>query len=99
MRTYNIIETYVEKYDPWSGISAAEDFSICSTANMLKGFSTGKFLFGHNMILPIKHKVDWELIRRKKQMQINKDNIRKNNKIVNRDYKVRDKLILNNHTA
>ena len=32
-------------------------------------------------------------------MQINKDNICKNNKIVDHDYKVRDKFMLNNHAA
>ena len=30
------------------------------------------------MILPIKHTVDWELVRQAKQMHINKDSIREN---------------------
>ena len=51
------------------------------------------------MILPIKHNVDWELIHQKNQTQINKDHICKNSKIVNCDYKVRDKLMLNNKAA
>ena len=51
------------------------------------------------MILPIKHKVDWELIRQINQMQIIKDNIRKNNKVVDHNYKVGDKVMLNNHAA
>ena len=29
------------------------------------------------MILPIKHKVDWKILRQKNQTEINKDNIRK----------------------
>ena len=49
------------------------------------------------MILPIKHKVDWELICQQKQTQISKDNIRKNIKRVDHDYKVGDKVILNNN--
>ena len=49
------------------------------------------------MILPIKHKVDWELTRHQKQTQINKDNIRKNGKLVEHDYKVGDKVMLNNN--
>ena len=51
------------------------------------------------MILPIKHKVGWESIRKQKQTQINKDNIRKNNKRVDHEYKVGDKIMLNNHAA
>ena len=49
------------------------------------------------MILRIKHKVDQELTRHQKQTQINKDNIRKNRKRVEHDYKVGDKFMLNNN--
>ena len=41
--------------------------------------------------------MDWELICQQKQTQINKDNIRENSKIVEHDYKVGDKFMLNNH--
>ena len=56
-------------------------------------------LFGRDMIILIKHKVDWGLIRQKKQTIINKYNIRKNIKLVYQDYKVGDKFMLNNHAA
>ena len=49
------------------------------------------------MILPIKYKVDWELIRQQKKTQINKDNICKNRKRVDHIYKVGDKIMLNSH--
>ena len=51
------------------------------------------------MILLIKHRVDWELIRQRKQTQINKDNNRQNKNRVDYDYKVGDKVMLNSHTA
>ena len=51
------------------------------------------------MILPIKHRVDWVLICHPNQEQINKDNIRKNDKIVDHDYKVGDKVMPKNHFA
>ena len=80
MRNFNITKTYVDKDDPWSGILAAESFSVCSTANSLKGYIPGQLLFGRDMIILIKHKVDWELIHQINQAHINKDNIRENNK-------------------
>ena len=40
--------------------------------------------------------MDWELIRQQKRIQINIDNIWENNKIADCDYKVEDKLMLNN---
>ena len=50
------------------------------------------------MILPIKHTVGWELLRRRKQTQINRDNSHENKHKVDYDYKVVDKAILINHT-
>ena len=40
----------------------AAEFAIHSTTNMLKGYTTGKLLFGRDMIILIKHKADWKLI-------------------------------------
>ena len=48
------------------------------------------------MIIPIKHKADWELTAQQNQTQTNKCNILKNNKIFDHDYNVRDKVIVNN---
>ena len=81
------------------GILSAAAFRIFSMTNRLKGYSPGKLVFGRDMILRIKHKVDWELICQRYQAQINKDNIRKNRHRVDYDYKVGDNIMLNNHTA
>ena len=43
--------------------------------------------------------VDWELIRQQNQVKINKDNISENRHRVDYEYKVRDYVLLNNHTA
>ena len=66
VHTFNISQTYVDKNDPSTGILPAEYFAMLSTTNRLKGCSPCQLVFGHDMILPIKHKVDWELIRQKK---------------------------------
>ena len=58
-----------------------------------------QLVFGHDMILLIKHKDDWELVRQRKQTRINKYNIFKNNKRVNYDYRVRNKVMLYNNSA
>ena len=51
------------------------------------------------MILPIKHKADWEVIRQQNQSQINKDNIPKNSKRFDHNYKAGDKVISTNNSA
>ena len=59
MKNFNINETYIDGYYPCTGILAAADFSIYSTKNRSKGYSLGQLVFGRDMIIPIKYKVDW----------------------------------------
>ena len=42
-------------YDLWLVILAEATFSILSTSNRLKGYSTRQILFERDIILPIKH--------------------------------------------
>ena len=86
VHTFNVQQTYVDKNDPWTGIFDAAAFSICSTISRKKGYSQGQLKFGRDLILPIKHRVDWELISQQKQMQINRYNTRENKNRVNYDY-------------
>ena len=76
----------------------AKEFVIISTTKRLKFYSLGQLIFGRDMIIPIQHKVDWELICQLKQAQINKYNTRKNEQRVDDNYKVRDNVMLNKHT-
>ena len=56
---FNIQQTYVEEYDLLTGILAAAAFVIRSTTIWQKGYSLGKLIFGCDMILLIKYRVDW----------------------------------------
>ena len=99
VRTCSITQTYVDKDYLWLVILDTAAFAICSTTNRLKCYSLGQLIFGGDMILPIKHKVYWQLTRQQKQTQINKDNIRKNRNRVDHDYKFGNKVMPNNHSA
>ena len=77
----------------------AAEFSIHSTNSRQKGYSPSQLIFGRDIILPIKHRVDWELIRQQKQTQINRDNARENKYRLDYDYKVGDKVMVTDHTA
>ena len=77
VQTCNIIQYCIDKYDPWSRISAAAEFEIISTTDRIKVYGPGQLIFGRDMILPIKNTVDWELMRQQNQTQINKYYIRK----------------------
>ena len=60
--TCNITKTFVDDDDLWSGSLSAAAFVILSTTNGLKGYIPGKLVFGHDLILHIKRRVDWKLI-------------------------------------
>ena len=62
VRNFNMSEMYVDEDDSWTGILVSSAFTNISTKNRLKGYSFGQLVFGHDMVLPIKHKVDWGLI-------------------------------------
>ena len=75
--------------------------SICDQLNKkeVKVYSLVQLVLFRDMILSIKYKVDWELIRQPKQTLSSKDNIRENIKQVDHNYKVIDKVMLNNNAA
>ena len=58
--TFNIQQNYVDKNDPWAGILAVAEFAIISTTSSQNVHSTGQLIFGRDMVLPIKHRVNWE---------------------------------------
>ena len=99
VQNFNITETYVYEDDPWSLIMAATSFGILSTINSLNCLSLEKLVFGNNMVLLIKHKVNWELICQQNQAQINRHNILKNIRRFDHYNKVGDKFMPNNSAA
>ena len=96
---FNISQTYVDKYYPWTGILSASAFEINSTTNRQRVYSPGQLIFVCDIILPIKHTVDWEVTRQTKQTQINKYKIGKNRHRVDHNHKVGDNAMLTKHTA
>ena len=58
------------------GILATVEFEIPSKKNSQKFYSPGQLIFVCDMILPITHRVDWELISQQKKTQINRDDTR-----------------------
>ena len=99
VRAFKSQHTYIDKNGLFTGILAAAAFAFLSTTNRQKCYSPGQLIFGRDMILPIKHRVDWDLIHHQKQTQINRDNAHEKIYRFEYEYKVGDKVMLNNHTA
>ena len=74
-------------------------FEICSITSRQKGYNPGQLIFGRDMIIPIKHRVDWGLLRQQKQTQVIRYIAHENKQRVDYDYKIKDKVMLTNYSA
>ena len=58
--TFNIsTQTYIDEDDPWTVILSAAVFAIISTNKKQKFYCPYQLIFGLDMVLLIKHRVDW----------------------------------------
>ena len=68
---YNIKDIFVDKYEPWMSISASVSSVTYTTTNGLNGYTPGQLIFFYDIIIPKKHKADWELLRQKHKEKLN----------------------------
>ena len=90
---------YLDSDDPWTGILAAAAFAMCSTYHTTLRAMPGQLIFGRDMILNMQYLADWTAIKARKQQLICKNNIIENSKRIPYQYKVGDKVMLENHHA
>ena len=64
--------------NPWGGVLSATAFAVRSTVHSTTGATPGRLVFGRDMMLNIKHRANWKLIKYQKQKRINENNKREN---------------------
>ncbi len=69
-------------------------WAICSTFHTVLKASPGAAIFGWDMLFDILFVADWKQIGDYRQHQTDHSNKRKNNKRVDYDYKVGDKILI-----
>ena len=90
---------YLDSVDPWSGILAAASFAMCSIYHTTLCVMPGQLIFGRDMILNMQYLADWTAIKACKQQLICKNNFNENSKHISHQYKVGEKVMLENHCA
>ena len=95
----NLQETYVDDSEPYMVILVAETFMVKYMYHIIKYKSSFQLVFGHDMILPIKHIADCKFIFHNNQAKIDKEVIHKNSNRINCDYIVGDQVWLRNKSA
>ena len=88
---------YLDSDDPWLGILTAASFAMCSMNHTTLRATPGQLIFGRDMILNTQYLADWTMIKACKQQLIRKNKIIENSKCISHQYKVGDKVMLENH--
>ena len=88
---------YLDSDDLWSGILIAASFAMHSMYHTTLCMMTGQLIFWRDMILNMQYLADWTVIKAHKQQLICKNNIIENSKCIPHQYKVGDKVMLENH--
>ena len=94
LRTFELGERELDSEDPWSEFLSSAAFAIRSTYHTTLQATPAQLVFGRDMILPITFKANWDLIKSRKQNEINRNNDRENRGRVDHKCKVGDQVYL-----
>jgi transposase InsO family protein len=98
IRTFELETNYMDDADPWKGILSATAFAVRSTFHTTLRNTPGQLVFGRDMILNIKHEANWEYIRARKQMIIEKNNKAENATRIPHNYQIGDMVLIRRGT-
>ena len=97
LRTFELDERELDEQRPFDEFITAAAFAIRSTYHTTLEATPAQLVFGRDMILPITFKANWDMIRRKRQLAIDKNNELENRNRVRHEYKVGDKVLYKKH--
>ena len=85
--------------DPWSGILSAIIFAMRSTAHTTTQATPMQIVFGRDAIMNLTFDANWQIIKIRKQVAINKNNTKANSKRVQHKYKVNNQILVKNQQS
>ena len=94
LRASNIANLQLSTEDPWTEVLASVAYAIRSTYHTTLQATPAQLVFGRDMIYPIQYIAEWDIIRKRKQALIDKNNERENSKRVDFDYIVGQRVLL-----
>jgi hypothetical protein len=93
LRTFELEKKELDERDPWGPFLATVGFAIRSSYHTTLGATPGQLVYGRDMILPMPYEADWELIKSRRQAEINRSNAKENKTRVPHEYKPGDKVM------
>ena len=94
LRTENLDEKDLDKYDPFGEICSNLCWAIRSSYHTTLKATPGQLIFGRDMVLDVEHISDLFSLRKQKQIKIDAANKRENAKRVDYDWQVGDLCLI-----
>ena len=98
IRSFELQDNYLDQDDPWKGVLSAAAYAIRATYHTTTQKTPGQLVFGRDMVFNIQHTANWEYIQKRKQDLIDRNNQRENQKRIEYEYNVGDKILLRTGT-
>mmetsp|Transcript_2824 Transcript_2824/g.7823 ORF Transcript_2824/g.7823 Transcript_2824/m.7823 type:complete len:1452 (-) Transcript_2824:296-4651(-) len=93
-RTFQLDKQEHSGTQPWEPFLTAVAYAVRTTYHTTLQATPGQLVFGRDMLLPVRFKVDWAHIAKRKQEAINRSNNRENSKRIAHKYKIGDKVLV-----
>ena len=74
LRTFKVQNMVLDFKNPWDGILASTMFALRATVHTTTQYTPAQLTFGRNSIINQRHKIDWEIIKKRKQDVISRGN-------------------------
>ena len=96
LRAKKLAELEMPADDPWTAILASVAYAMRSTYHTTLQATPAQLIFRRDMIYPVEYVAEWDVLRQKKQKQIDKNNHRENSRQIDFDYRVGQKILIIN---
>jgi hypothetical protein len=80
--------------DPFEEYLSAVSYALRSSYHQAHGHSPAQLIYGRDMFLPVSVDIDWDAIKNRKQLKINKSNDRENSSRIPHQYNANDLITL-----
>jgi len=82
------------KSGQWDDILASVAWAVRSTTHMVLGSTPGQIVYGRDMLFPLKYVAEWDVLQKRREHSVETANVKENKSRVEYDYKVGDKILL-----
>ena len=94
LRAYDLDNQELDKHDPFGEYLSGIAWAIHSTYHTVLDAMPGQLVFGRDMIYDLTYVADFDRLRTRKQKLIDRTNKRENERRIDYDYRVGDKVLL-----